>query len=145
MSKQTKEIASTIIHNCARDLLDEEFGALSRIHCGVDTVVETEALRLDRETMRIQSERIRCLEDELKEARAELKRREWQPIETAPKDEVVFCFWTPGGAGADGHDHSRYGLACCTSGTWHHPDNDEDDYCAPTHWMPLPKRPRVRS
>lgn len=74
MSGLTTDMAKDIIRRCACELSDDEFKALSLIFGREHAVVETEALRLERETMRIQAERIRCLEDELAEARAEIKR-----------------------------------------------------------------------
>lgn len=71
----------------------------------------------------------------------------WQPIETAPKDQVVLL-WRP----------NAYGLAKCDIGNW-----DDDKYAKrpkpywrsflgcvrvsqmrnwyPTHWQPLPQLP----
>jgi len=62
----------------------------------------------------------------------------WQPIGTAPKDGVVFCFWEPSAPMGELDRHRLFGMARCTGGTWwHHPDDDDDGYCTPTYWMPV--------
>lgn len=60
---------------------------------------------------------------------------EWQPIETAPKNEVMFLGYIP---------HSSGGYICCFY--WNKKlkqwQNNIDGGCdMPTHWMPLPKAP----
>ena len=60
-----------------------------------------------------------------------------------PKEgETVLAFWynfdgkvVPG----------CFGVATYWPGHWHNPVDDEDDYCDPTHWMPLPEAPNVPS
>jgi hypothetical protein len=63
---------------------------------------------------------------------------EWQPIETAPKDgTAILGYW--------GHnptnDPSAYAVTKWYGGFWVSVDDDDDEYAAPTHWMPLPPRP----
>lgn len=66
-------------------------------------------------------------------AEAELAKRQWQPIETAPHDHRVLVY-APG----------REGLPpiMCTC-EWH-PDAGfcVDELRSPTHWMPLPEAPK---
>ena len=69
-----------------------------------------------------------------------IKEREWQPIETAPKDQAVLV-WLPGAATG-----LEMEIGYCSSS-----DPDGDWYPSthvgfpidipPTHWMPLPKDP----
>lgn len=64
----------------------------------------------------------------------------WQPIETAPKDGTSILLFIEGqvieGQWGDWEDWSvacvsSHGCGCCSS------DNE-----APTHWMPLPAKPK---
>ncbi len=60
--------------------------------------------------------------------------REWQPIETAPKDKRVLLFdgdWVSAGAYTD---YDNFGWVM---------DSDEGPHSGPgpTHWMPLPAPP----
>lgn len=68
---------------------------------------------------------------------------EWQPIETAPKDESEFIAFIPGvgvkvvtswsaWGGGTGHFHYE------TKNHWKEP---EWERCEPTHWMPYPAPP----
>lgn len=67
---------------------------------------------------------------------------EWKPVETPPRDgETVLCFW-------GWPPRTKYPPACWSVGTyenekWRYPDNQEDDYADPTHWMPLPAPPKT--
>ena len=62
----------------------------------------------------------------------------WQPIETAPKDGtgvIVFYYAKAGMA-----------FAFWADGKWLEvspalPSMMENEYCTPTHWMPLPESP----
>ena len=58
---------------------------------------------------------------------------EWQPIETAPKDESIILVYSTedGWAVATWNDGNWW-----TDGGWSH---------YPTHWMPLPPAPEQRS
>ena len=68
---------------------------------------------------------------------------EWQPIETAPKDEFVLL------AGPSGYTTIKTifttGRMCSDyhTGRWiDHANDDLTDFgFRPTHWMPLPKPP----
>ena len=62
---------------------------------------------------------------------AALKEREWQPIETAPKDGTPFIVWWPGGY-ADTMASWREYLGFIGFGEPH-----------ATHWQPLPAPPKV--
>ena len=56
-----------------------------------------------------------------------------------PEDGVpVLCYWKPQVPG--GRD--CIGVAMRDHGSWHDPEDDEDDYRDPTHWMPLPEPPK---
>jgi len=62
----------------------------------------------------------------------------WEPIETAPKNEVMFLGYVP---------HSSGGYICCFY--WNKKlkqwQNNIDGGCdMPTHWMPLPEPPKER-
>lgn len=63
---------------------------------------------------------------------------EWQPIETAPKDDhPILCY----------HPHPGGGYRICTM-LWHKPSSswraDVHSFIRfdPTHWMPLPEPPK---
>lgn len=63
-------------------------------------------------------------------------RPKWEPIETAPKNEVMFLGYVP---------HSSGGYICCFY--WNEKlkqwQNNIDGGCdMPTHWMPLPVPPK---
>lgn len=64
----------------------------------------------------------------------------WQPIETAPRDgTAIFAFWAP----ASGKVHAGcFGVTeFDTVRSWVNPEDSDDEYCEPTHWMPLPPVP----
>jgi len=70
---------------------------------------------------------------------------EWQPIETAPKDETwVLLYGEHGGADYSPHmDVAQY-----AHGGWitYHLDEHAEPKsptCTPTHWQPLPERPGI--
>lgn len=69
--------------------------------------------------------------------------KEWQPIETAPKDGRSVLLWMPGGDGTD--DERRCDIGCWGVPDWSHYEmwlmNMGDGWFAPTHWMPLPPPP----
>ena len=56
-----------------------------------------------------------------------------------PRDgDTVLCYWAKDKL----HRMDKYiGEAEYGGGQWYNPENDEDDYRVPTHWMPLPPSP----
>lgn len=64
--------------------------------------------------------------------RAELAKRQWQPIETAPKDGAVVDLWCYGGRVTN----CRWSKATQQFHAWGGTILTE-----PTHWMPLPDPP----
>lgn len=70
--------------------------------------------------------------------------REWQPIETAPRDEWILVYYppfketvlarniTPG----NDNRNTKWGWQILVTDGWRSYINDE-----PTHWMPLPQQP----
>ncbi len=62
--------------------------------------------------------------------------REWQPIETAPKDDEMFIYYEP-------RDGKRcIGLAYRTvSGAWRDSEGEWHRPLNPTFWMSLPEPP----
>jgi hypothetical protein len=66
---------------------------------------------------------------------------EWQPIDTAPKNQHFLC----------GHAEKRwirFGIYFSSHGTWYYSGTSERSQFAqtrgdePTHWMPLPEPPK---
>jgi len=56
--------------------------------------------------------------------------------------ETVLAFWTP----KVGPSHAGcFGVAQYHPGVWHDPEDDDDFYADPTHWMPLPEPPKGES
>jgi len=56
------------------------------------------------------------------------------------KGQTILAFWTP----KIGPVHPGcFATATYYPGHWHNPEDDEDDYAEPTHWMPLPKAPNA--
>ena len=64
------------------------------------------------------------------------KEREWQPIETAPKDGSAFLAWEDGDRGP---------FKCWWHTDWPRAEaywmDNQDSEPEPTHWQPLPARP----
>lgn len=58
----------------------------------------------------------------------DLARREWQPIETAPRDGTWVLCWGP---------DCEHGIA------WFPPNPCWAEYPEYTHWMPLPEPPEA--
>ena len=65
------------------------------------------------------------------------KMAEWMPIETAPKDGTMILLYRDGDH-ADGHwmGDARFQIWGNRRRGWSYPD-----WCAPTHWQPLPSPP----
>ena len=77
---------------------------------------------------------------------AELERLErkpqWLPIESAPKDGTsVFAFWPP--SGLFPVHGGCYGVTRFCGGHWCNPEDEDDQYIWPSHWMPLPAAPDI--
>ena len=70
------------------------------------------------------------------------ERNRWKPTAKAYPEpgSTVLAFWTPVG----GPFHAGcFAVATCANAThWHNPEDDEDDYAVPSHWMPLPEAPK---
>lgn len=71
----------------------------------------------------------------------------WQPIETAPKDGTpILGFWR-GSLGVHSNPTgNNYGITAYSAyvGSWYDAsenDNEEDTWCSPDRWMPLPPPP----
>lgn len=65
--------------------------------------------------------------------------REWQPIETAPKDTAVMLY---AGGYLIGHFSTFYNLWCTeTDGMGTPGERMLNSWLQPTHWRPLPERP----
>lgn len=122
-----------------------------------------EALKAENEALKAEALSVHCdfilggigsLTDALKEneaMKAELEKRQWQPIESAPKDGTrilvyfkqhgwISCFW-----GAPEHSSDQTPYIWCIDDFKHGPYavrgySDGDD----THWMPLPDAPEVK-
>ncbi len=67
-------------------------------------------------------------------------RAEWQPIETAPKDEYVLI---SGFRNEDPEQGRWVDAAILRVGKryWHASNGPEEGFNDPTHWMPLPEPP----
>ena len=63
---------------------------------------------------------------------------EWRTIKTAPRDgTAILAFW-----GNDTRcDYRSFGVTLFEEFEWRNPDNTDDTYGEPTHWMPLPPPP----
>jgi hypothetical protein len=82
---------------------------------------------------------------------------EWQPIETAPKDETEVFLWIPGVSNYPiaGHYTSAerveedYGDPEYMEEGWYlgygYPGDLGEETYEPTHWMPLPNPPKSES
>ena len=77
---------------------------------------------------------------------------EWQPIETAPKDETKFLGWNKDfgaretyyrfyGEGSSARVEYEKGFGPRGSYEWHEPQSGWLSSWKPTHWMRLPKPP----
>lgn len=71
--------------------------------------------------------------------------RQWQPIETAPKDGTPILIWQPGnpkhnfGAADDNRYAIGYWRTWEPNGGW---GNRNQQTVISTHWMPLPQPPK---
>lgn len=86
------------------------------------------------------------------EAAEELERREWQPIETCPKDGSEFLAWVQAEYSSrdDEGNHHRTEISFIdiiswrwdpVTGPYHGLQFSPIRDPAPTHWMPLPEPP----
>lgn len=73
--------------------------------------------------------------------------REWQPIETAPKDGTVVLLWGPYCINVTAAAYSRGQWVCSADGA--QAIESQSDFGTelatfevPTHWMPLPAPPQ---
>jgi hypothetical protein len=57
--------------------------------------------------------------------------KDWQPIETAPKDTDIIA----------GHDHEKWVLPVY----WHNGWQADGGPVHPTHWMPFPSPPQPKA
>lgn len=87
----------------------------------------------DSRWMRARIAELEARERELADA---LKEREWQPIETAPKDGSEILGWSS----ISGEAYVMWWEAIHSDWVWCINDL-EDMFCDPTHWMPLPEPP----
>lgn len=65
---------------------------------------------------------------------------EWIKVagDNLPEDgSTVLCFWP---SLLDGHD--EIATAVFENWMWMNPDNEDDEYAEPSHWMPLPSPPQ---
>jgi len=77
------------------------------------------------------------------QARAALSSSEWVSVEERQPEpgSTVLAFWEPRSGPVT---NQCWGLASYWPGHWHNPEDDEDDYCAPTFWRRLPARPSTQ-
>lgn len=81
--------------------------------------------------------------------------REWQPVESAPKDETSVLLWgsldADWGMFPESPDAFSGSPEMCigywAGKGWHVPNHggpgDYEQWCKATHWMPLPEPPNV--
>lgn len=68
----------------------------------------------------------------------------WRGIDSAPRDGTpVFAFWPP--SGSFPVHGGCYGVAVFQEGRWCNPEDSDDDYIEPSHYMPLPPPPEQGS
>jgi hypothetical protein len=63
----------------------------------------------------------------------------WQPIETAPEDEMFIYYWPRDGRRSIGLAYKAKG------GGWRDSEGDWRTRLEPTHWYPLPKPPETNA
>jgi len=67
---------------------------------------------------------------------------EWKTIDSAPKETKVLCYWAsehPSGIGWTVDTARLYVYP--RRKQWANPEDSDDEYRDPTHWMPLPNPP----
>ncbi len=74
---------------------------------------------------------------------AALDARQWQPIETAPKDGTELIVY--GSTGHYGTNNANCIFACFHRGQWRTLIKGHALKPAPTHWMPLPTPPEAKT
>jgi len=62
---------------------------------------------------------------------------DWQPIRTAPKDGTLVIGYWPSVTGYE----CDITTVSFIDGEWRNPDDYEDEWQSPAHWMPLPDPP----
>ena len=91
-----------------------------------------------RDTSALKEIELNRLRKELTAARDELSQRQWQPIETAPKDGTRVLAWA--------HSYLN-STVIMWMGDWYHEGSGTEfgPRHKPTHWMPLPQNPRMNA
>ena len=79
-----------------------------------------------------------------------MNNNEWQPIETAPRDKEIIGLFTNGGIECvrllwymSKKDAIDYGQGIEDEGWWSMRSSVTDEMVEPTHWIPLPKLPKL--
>ena len=76
-----------------------------------------------------------AIETRIAALEAQLAEWEWRPIESAPKDASMILL-----------SHSYLGIKRTAVGFWDGSNGCHNAYgfgfCRPTHWMPLPQKPK---
>jgi hypothetical protein len=68
-------------------------------------------------------------------------KRDWQAIESAPRDETpILGIWL-GAEKLRGWFRPQYGVVWWRQGAWSEPEDDNNVFCEPSYWMPLPEPP----
>ena len=71
---------------------------------------------------------------------------DWQPIATAPKDGTfILAHWDAVKYPRGFVESTRYDIVKWNSAIDEWVDDDSGEFSEPTHWMPLPPAPEVRS
>lgn len=94
------------------------------------------------EQLRNTEQRTLAAEKRVAELEAELaKVREWQPIDTAPKDGKWIALWSQDGGVSVGYWGPTYFDSDYAWVRYHHRSDSEEVRPVPTHWRPLPQPP----
>jgi len=64
----------------------------------------------------------------------------WRPVETAPKDQYVLCWWSPERIEGAAWDWDEY---TPNLKHWHYMQDGDAPNNAPLYWMPLPQPPEA--